>query len=196
MEDDFDRLPNGRGLAVRSEGRLETPGLHGCHGVLIEAEAEALHDFGVDHAAIRADNGGNKHGPLIFGLYGFVRELRIGAIEATRRAISPNTRRRIAAACAILKAISKAAAVPIADSGAFSIAHGIAQNVRERVSPCRCVDVRRRKVGISQYCRRHGNFGMLHWMGNRHSDLLLCEFGCTSAGSRSQVARAASTACL
>ncbi len=116
VEGDFNRLPHGRGLAVRPQSRTEPPRANSLDGLLIQAKPQSFCHAYIGGAAVSGDHRNQQHRALIFRLYGLVRELRLRAVQARRAAVTAGSSIRVTATGVVAIPRPQTIALPVADT--------------------------------------------------------------------------------
>src|ERR1700728_20464 len=149
LEGDFDDLPNGRWLAVRTQRRFQTPGAHRLNRLLVQAKSQALGDVNVGHASIRRDHGNQLDDALHLHLHGFVAVIRTRAIETRRHSVAARPTVRYPTARAISLARPDAVAIAVADAVAVTVPHRSVQSGGKRIAPVLVVVVGQFDIGVA-----------------------------------------------
>src|SRR6202034_1397101 len=149
LEGNFDDLPYGGRLAVRTQRRFQTPGAHRLNGLLVQAESQALGDVNVGHTSVRRDHRNQLDDALHLHLHGLVAVIRTRAIETCRHPIAAGPTVRYSTAGAISLARPDAVAIAVADAVAVTVPHRSVQSGGNRIAPVLVVVVGQFDIGVA-----------------------------------------------
>src|ERR1700683_762733 len=147
LESHFDDLPYSGRLAVRTQGRFQTPGAHGLNGLLLQAESQALGDMNVGHTSVRRNHRNQLDDALHLHLHGFVAVVRTRAKETRRHPVAAGPTVRYPTARAI--SLAPPDAVAIAVAVAVTVPHRSVQSGGKRIAPVLVVVVGQFDIGVA-----------------------------------------------